>query len=67
MLPRAHRVTPLIFEHAVTQNLLISVHQEFWPLDARNTARRVVTGAVYVIVQNLIFFSPQWEIYLSIE
>jgi len=49
VLPKAHRVTQLIFEqyhkqylHLGAQNLLTRVRQEFWPLDARNTARRVV-------------------------
>lgn len=51
MLPKAHRVTQLIFEHyhkqylhAGAKNLLTRVRQEFWPLDARNTARRIVHG-----------------------
>lgn len=49
LLPKAHRVTQLIFEqhhkqylHAGAQNLLTRVRQEFWPLDGRNTARRIV-------------------------
>ncbi|KAF0720151.1 Integrase catalytic domain-containing protein, partial [Aphis craccivora] len=51
VLPKAHRVTQLIFEHyhkqylqAGAQNLLTRVRQEFWHLDARNTARRPTMG-----------------------
>jgi len=49
ILPKGHKVTELKFNeyhqrflHAGPQNLLARMRQEFWPLDARNTARRIV-------------------------
>ncbi|XP_050054367.1 uncharacterized protein LOC126549384 [Aphis gossypii] len=49
ILPKKHTVTELIFTeyhikylHAGPQNLLTRVRQEFWPLDAMRTARRIV-------------------------
>jgi len=49
ILPKKHTVTELIFTeyhikylHACSQNLLTRVRQEFWPLDAMKTARRIV-------------------------
>jgi len=49
VLPKKHTVTELIFIeyhikylHAGPQNLLTRVRQEFWPLDATRTARRIV-------------------------
>jgi len=49
ILPKKHTVTELIFTeyhikylHAGPQNLLTRVRQEFWPLDAMKTARRIV-------------------------
>lgn len=65
VLPKAHHVTQLMFEHyhkqylhAGPQNLLNRVRQEYWPLDARNTARRIVHNCSTCYRANPHTFQP---------
>jgi len=74
VFPKAHRVTQLIFEqyhkqylHAGTQNLRTTVRQDFWPLDARNTARCIVHSCSVCYRAKPHMFQLTIETYLGIE
>jgi len=65
ILPKGHKVTDLIFHeyhlrflHAGPQNLLARIRQEYWPLDARNTARRIVFNCETCYRAKPISFQP---------
>nr|XP_042913389.1 uncharacterized protein LOC122273384 [Parasteatoda tepidariorum] len=53
LIPRDHKITTLIFQyfhlknlHVGAQTLLHCVRQEFWPLNGRNTARKIVHDCI---------------------